>query len=185
MFEEEVDWSRLQLPAELVATPELGRPRAHPPIIYAGFARRALAVLVDAPFLLVLTSLATTLAFLAAIGGGMVAGNVNRQVERLALGAALAVGVAVSLAYHVVSWGHGGQTPGKIMVGVQVVRKDGQELGYKRAFLRWVGYLLALLPLGLGLMLVLFHPRKRGLHDLVAGTCVVRVKRPARQESRR
>jgi len=32
-----------------------------------------------------------------------------------------------------------------------------------------------MLPLGLGLALTYVHPRKRGLHDLLAGTCVIRV----------
>ncbi|MGH7426485.1 MAG: hypothetical protein ACREJP_10005 [Candidatus Methylomirabilales bacterium] len=38
-----------------------------------------------------------------------------------------------------------------------------------------MGYFIALLPFGLGLIMVLIHPRRRGLHDLLAGTSVVRV----------
>jgi uncharacterized RDD family membrane protein YckC len=62
-----------------------------------------------------------------------------------------------------------------MLMGVRVVVRDGGEIGYGRAFLRWVGYFIALLPFGLGLIMVLIHPQRRGLHDLWAGTSVVRV----------
>ncbi|MFQ5801360.1 MAG: RDD family protein [Candidatus Methylomirabilales bacterium] len=175
--EEELDLSRLALPEELqkkeedagVWTPSL------PSFVYAGFGRRTLAILTDSLLLFVLTVLAMTLASLTAVGGGTVAGEVTRQVKLVASGAAVVAGFAVSLAYHVLCWGQGGQTPGKMLMGLQVVREDGEEIGYSRAFLRWVGYFGALLPLGIGFILVLFHPRRRGLHDLLAGTCVIRV----------
>ncbi|MFQ5883397.1 MAG: RDD family protein [Candidatus Methylomirabilales bacterium] len=167
-FEEELDLSHLTLPTELHAA-------LRPPVVYGGFGRRAVAALIDAPLLLFLTVLAMILAFLTAIGGGTVGGEVTGEVTLLALGVALAAALVVSLAYHVLCWGHGGQTPGMMLLGLQVVREDGEEIGYIRAFLRWVGYLFALLPLGLGMLLVFFQPRRRGLHDLLAGTCVIRV----------
>ncbi|MFQ5847576.1 MAG: RDD family protein [Candidatus Methylomirabilales bacterium] len=172
LFEEEPDWSRLTLPAELYP---------HPSLSYGGVFRRGVAVLVDAPLLFGLTVLAMTLASLTAMGGGTVAGAMTRQVRFVASGAAVVAAFAVSLAYHVVCWGQGGQTPGKMLLGLQVVRWDGGEIGYGRAFLRWVGYFVALLPLGFGVILALFHPRRRGLHDLLAGTCVVRVNGPGRE----
>ena len=169
-IEEEVDWSRLSLPAEV-------RAASRPVLVYAGFFRRAIALLIDVPFLLLLTVLAMALASLAAVGGGTVAGDVTREVVLLASGAALAMILVVSLAYHAVCWGQGGQTPGKMLMRVKVVRWDGEEIGYGRAVLRWIGYFLALLPLGLGFLWVLFDSRRRGLHDILAGTCVIRVDR--------
>lgn len=165
---DELDWTRFTLPLELRSPPSSV-------LVYGGLFRRAIALLVDAPLLLTLTGLGMVLAFLTALGGGTIAGGVTRQVEALALGAALAAGGAVVLAYHVLWWGQGGQTPGKKLVGLAVVGEDGEEIGYARALLRWVAYLLALLPLGFGLLMALFHPRRRGLHDLLAGTCVVRI----------
>ena len=166
VFDHEVDWNRLALPEELRVPPSLGT---------AGIARRGIALLVDAPFLLILSILAMTTAYLVALGGGTVAGAVTVRIELWGVAAALGAAVAVSFAYHVVSWGGGGQTPGKMLMGVQVVRQDGAAIGYGRAFVRWIGYCCALLPLGLGFVLALMHPRRRGLHDLLAGTCVVRV----------
>jgi uncharacterized RDD family membrane protein YckC len=168
LLEGEPDWTRLSLPAELQAVPP-------PSLVYAGFFRRGAAVVVDAPLLFGLTVLAMALASLAAVGGGTVAGGVTREVEILAAGAALVMLFTVSLVYHVVCWGYRGQTPGKILLGLQVMRWDGQEIGYGRAFLRWIGYFFAMVPFGLGFVWVLFDPRRRGLHDVLAGTCVVRV----------
>lgn len=172
--EDELDWNHLTLPSEL-------RPASPPPIVYGGLLRRAVAVLVDAPFLFVITVLGMSLAFLTALGGGTVAGEVTLQVELVAVGAALVAAGAVVLTYHVLCWGQWGQTPGKMLVGLAVVREDGAAIGYGRAFLRWMAYLLAALPLGLGLLVALFHPRRRGLHDLLAGTSVVRVDAESKQ----
>lgn len=168
VFDEVLNFSRLSLPAEL-------RTALRPPVVYGGFGRRAVAALIDAPLLFLLTVLAMISASLAAIGGGTIGGQVTRDVVLLAVGAALAAAFAVSLAYHVLCWAQGGQTPGMMLLELQVVRQDGDEIGYIRAFLRWLGYLLAVLPLGLGMLLILFQPRRRGLHDLLAGTCVIRL----------
>ncbi len=165
-MEEELDWSHLTLPAELMREEEK---------VFAGCSRRAVAALVDAPLSLVLILPAMVLAYITALLGGRVAGEPTLEVKFLALGAALVAGAMVSLAYHVLSWGRGGQTPGKMLMGVRVVTRDGGDIGYGRAFLRWVGYFIALLPFGLGLIMVLIHPHRRGLHDLLAGTSVVRV----------
>jgi len=62
-----------------------------------------------------------------------------------------------------------------MLMGICVVGGEGKEIGYGRAFLRWVGYLFALLPLGAGFLMIAFHPRRRGLHDLLAGTYVIQV----------
>ena len=174
--EEELDWSRLTLPAEL-RTPdetEAARVSADSAMVYAGCLRRAVAALVDAPLSLVWTVPAMILAYVTALLGGTVAREPTFEVQLLGVGAALVAGVAVSFAYRVLCWGQGGQTPGMMLMGVRVVRRDGGDIGYGRAFLR-VGYFIALLPFGLGLIMVLLHPRRRGLHDLLAGTCVVLV----------
>jgi uncharacterized RDD family membrane protein YckC len=84
--------------------------------------------------------------------------------------AILGLGVALHVIYHTVLVGGCGQTLGKMLVGVTVVRRDGAPVGYGRALLRCVGGGLCLLTLGLGRLFVLFTRDRRALSDFVAGT---------------
>ena len=92
-------------------------------------------------------------------------------LDGLILAAAiLALGVALHVIYHTVLVGGCGQTLGKMLMGVAVVRRDGAPAGYGRALLRCVGGWLCLLTLGLGRLFVLFTRDRRALSDFVAGT---------------
>jgi len=84
--------------------------------------------------------------------------------------AVLVLGVALHVTYHTVLVGGCGQTLGRMLLGVAVVRRDGAPAGYGRALLRCVGGGLCLLTLGFGRMLVLFSRDRRALSDFVAGT---------------
>jgi uncharacterized RDD family membrane protein YckC len=77
------------------------------------------------------------------------------------------------LAYPIVWWVLIGQTPGKMLFGLRVVRSDGQRLTIWRALLRCFAYWLSALPLGLGFFWVLFDRRRQGWHDKLADTSVV------------
>jgi len=84
----------------------------------------------------------------------------------------LVLWVAVTTAFWV-NWD--GKTPGKKIMGIKIVTYPGRrEFGYGKALLRYLlGYTVSALLLGLGFVLVAFQKDKRGLHDLIAGTCVV------------
>ena len=84
--------------------------------------------------------------------------------------AILVLGVALHVIYHTVLVGGCGQTLGKMLMGVAVVRRDGAPAGYGRALLRCAGGGLCLLTLGLGRLFVLFTRDRRALSDFVAGT---------------
>lgn len=167
----EVASTSVELPPSTLPTLTLPQPT----VVYADLFRRGLAALIDIPLLFFLALLAMILASLSAIAGGSLAGGVTPDVTLFAFGAAIVAAFAVSLAYHVLFWARRGQTPGKMVMGVQVVREVGDEIGYGRAAVRWLGYICAMLPLGLGFVLALFDPRRRGLHDFLAGTYVIRV----------
>ena len=92
----------------------------------------------------------------------------------LALGVLL-LGVVLHVAYHTVMVGGCGQTLGKMLMGVAVVRSDGAPAGYGRALLRCLGGGLCALTLGLGRLPMLFTRERRALSDFVAGTRVVAV----------
>ena len=80
------------------------------------------------------------------------------------------LGVALHAVYHTALIGGCGQTVGKMLLGVAVVRRNGAPAGYRRALLRVIGGGLCTLTLGLGELPVLFTRERRGLSDLLAGT---------------
>jgi len=126
------------------------------------------AALTDAAFGLVLWLLAAMWLLVAVLAGR----RHPLDVLDLALLAAavFALGVALHVVYHAVLVGACGQTFGKMLLGVAVVRRDGAPAGYGRALLRVLGGGLCALTLGLGRLPVLFTRERRGLSDLIAGT---------------
>ena len=83
---------------------------------------------------------------------------------------------AIPVAYFVVLWALGG-TAGQRVLGLRVVNAtSGANLGFGRAVLRYVGYLVSVAVLFVGLVWAAFDPRKQGWHDKVAGSVVVRAK---------
>lgn len=65
-------------------------------------------------------------------------------------------------------------TLGKMALGMQVTDLQGQRISFLRATARYLAEILSALLLMIGYIMVAFHPRKQGLHDLIAGTLVVR-----------
>jgi uncharacterized RDD family membrane protein YckC len=51
-----------------------------------------------------------------------------------------------------------------------------EGLGWGTAIVRALGYMVSGALLGIGFLLVLFTSQKQGLHDLIAGTRVVRMR---------
>lgn len=74
-----------------------------------------------------------------------------------------------------------GRTIGKWMAGLRIERSDGEPLSIPRALVRHLlGYALTGLTLGLGFLISVFSSKGRALHDLIAGTVVVRSRGPRR-----
>jgi uncharacterized RDD family membrane protein YckC len=75
--------------------------------------------------------------------------------------------------YFVLFWSTAGQTPGMRLMGLRVLTSGGTYPGVIRSLVRVIGLGLAIVPLFLGFLPVLVDRRRRGLHDLVAGTVVL------------
>ena len=82
----------------------------------------------------------------------------------------------ILLVYPVVCWTECGCTAGRWLLGIRVLRaRDGQRLDTSQAALRWGALVLTvLLSDGLLLMFVALGRHKRGVHDRLAGSVVVR-----------
>jgi uncharacterized RDD family membrane protein YckC len=141
----------------------------------APFALRCGAILID--YILLVGILAFSTLVSRFLGGGARSAGDSSETVGIVLTivvAALGLGVLPGLT---------GLTAGKWAAGLRILRNDGTEIGIGRAFLRhFVGYPLSFITLGLGFVAAAFTARGRGLHDLIAGTIVVR-ERPAAVES--
>lgn len=67
-----------------------------------------------------------------------------------------------------------GRTPGKRLLGIRVVRIDGDSLTTWDAFSRFGGYAASVLTGLLGFAQLLWDPNRQALHDRIAGTVVIR-----------
>lgn len=78
------------------------------------------------------------------------------------------------LVYFPYFWSRGGQTPGMKVMRIKVVRdEDGGPVSFGSGVVRLLGYFVSSAVLYLGFIWILIDRRKRGWHDLMAGTCVV------------
>jgi uncharacterized RDD family membrane protein YckC len=136
---------------------------------HEGLVTRGLAFAVDAA---VINGVAILVAAVAALILSVL--SVPESLETALLGVAGAVFIAWSAAYFVTFWSTTGQTPGGRLLRIRVVRADGAgTMGFRRSLFRLVCLALAALPLFAGFLPILFDDRRRGLHDMLAGTVVV------------
>lgn len=131
---------------------------------YAGFWKRAAAWLVDEVLLNVgMTLLATAFAWTA--------------VSRSPTGVAVLIGaffVAPYLYCALMESSAAQATVGKLALGLKVTDLAGQRISFLRATGRYFAHILSGLTLLIGYAMVVFTRRRQALHDLIAGTLVVR-----------
>lgn len=86
--------------------------------------------------------------------------------------------LVVGIGYDAYFWTTTGQTPGKMAMGLKVVRADGgQLLDGGGAILRYIGYIISGIPIFLGFLWVLWDPKHEAWHDKIASTKVIKVAR--------
>lgn len=82
----------------------------------------------------------------------------------------------INVLYFVGLWAWRGQTLGQIAVNVRVVQTNGRRADVRTAVLRFLGYIVCFLTLGIGFLIVAFDERKQGLHDKIADTYVAKLR---------
>jgi uncharacterized RDD family membrane protein YckC len=82
----------------------------------------------------------------------------------------------IGVVYYVYFWSsYGkGQTLGSRALNIRVVKTDGSYLDLVGAFLRYVGFIISIVCLFIGLIWAAFDAQKQGWHDKIAGTYVVK-----------
>jgi uncharacterized RDD family membrane protein YckC len=89
-------------------------------------------------------------------------------------GGIILVQIIIGFVYTVGLWTAQGATLGKMALGIKIVRVDGQPIGFGAAFVRYIGYIVSWIILGIGYLMIAFRRDKRGLHDLMADTVVIK-----------
>ena len=90
------------------------------------------------------------------------------------------IALIAGVMYNVLFIAFKGQTPGKMAAGIQVINGQGEVPRFGRALLREiVGKFVSGIVIGLGYLWVGWDPEKRGWHDHIGGTYVIR-KTPGR-----
>jgi uncharacterized RDD family membrane protein YckC len=107
---------------------------------------------------------------------------VLRQVHLGFVGALLGLAnFCFGIAYFVYLWSQDnpwtgkGQTIGKKMRGIKIVKVDGSDLTLTDAIIRYIGYMISSFIVGLGFIWILIDANKQGWHDKIAKTYVVKV----------
>jgi uncharacterized RDD family membrane protein YckC len=67
-----------------------------------------------------------------------------------------------------------GRTIGKMIMGIRIIRDDGELIGLREALIRWVGYFISMVFAFLGFVWAIFDAKSQTWHDKLAGTYVVR-----------
>ena len=88
------------------------------------------------------------------------------------------IGFSVNLLYFTLFWSSKFQgTPGKILLGLKIVDANGNKISYSTALIRYISTIISSLLLGIGYLLIIFDDRKQALHDKLASTYVIKVKK--------
>jgi uncharacterized RDD family membrane protein YckC len=140
---------------------------------YAGFATRLIATIIDR---LIVSG---AISIIAAVTNIVLEALGLDQLLRLQGQGSLIMPVFVAvlalllpIAYDIGFWLLAGQTPGKRVMGLRIVRTDGERVRFGNCVRRVIGYWISAI-LFLGYLWVLVDNRRQGFHDKIAGTFVV------------
>jgi uncharacterized RDD family membrane protein YckC len=144
---------------------------------YAGFFSRAAAYVLDRAI-----AFGITFVIMVVIDYFLRLCRVDQWLENLsedamlnavlvALFSTLGIYLLVSIVYNVGFWLLSGQTPGKRVLGLRVMRTDGTRLKLGNALRRQVGYWISAI-FYLGFLWILVDNKRQGFHDKIAGTIV-------------
>jgi uncharacterized RDD family membrane protein YckC len=171
---------------DLVGYPTFLRPRvAAPSVYYAGFWVRVGVNVVDAAFQGILYIIVD---YFAQLVSGIITAIAHLASDAVTFWTSIVAAVAVVLYYNLVLVARRGGTPGMRVATLRIVRDSDITAAPDRRtlYLRGIVYLVftVLTPLRiLDALLIVVDPRKRSLHDVVAGTAVVRRAPPPRKLS--
>jgi uncharacterized RDD family membrane protein YckC len=109
------------------------------------------------------------------IVSGILAGLMNASADPLDTSRS-SLQTLIGVLYFCYFWSAqgGGQTLGMRVLNIKVVRTDGSALTILQAFIRYIGLVVSVICLFIGVIWAAFDANKQGWHDKIAGTYVIR-----------
>jgi uncharacterized RDD family membrane protein YckC len=92
------------------------------------------------------------------------------------LGLSMLLGFVIGCSYETFFVARFGATPGKMALGLKVVRPNGGPIGVGRAAGRYFAKMLSSMTLLIGYIIAGFDSEKRALHDMICDTRVVKAQ---------
>jgi uncharacterized RDD family membrane protein YckC len=153
-----------------------------PMFYYGGFWIRFVAALIDG-IIMGVTSSAVQLLLLGSVYRPFV--NMREPMppdQALAafgaimgtLALSMLIGIAIGASYEGFFVSRVGATPGKMALGLKVVRPNGGPVSLGRAVGRYFAKWLSSMTLGIGYIIAGFDAEKRAMHDMIVDTRVVK-----------
>jgi len=141
----------------------------------AGFGIRSLAYIIDRIIISFVGLLFITVGLFAVKAGSYIQAGIS-SLENLSgvLIPAYIATVFIKIAYYTYFHGGTGKTIGKMICGLKVVDIHGETISYRRAFFRWIGYVISSLFFYLGFLWVVVDRRHQGWHDKIVKTYVIK-----------
>ncbi len=141
---------------------------------YAGFWIRFLAMFLDTLCIMIIWNLIFITCFFLARGN---IGSITAVLQALK-----PYVKGLELLYFILGWlcqallesSAWQATPGKKICGLRVTDLSGCKLTFKRASIRCWAQLISGVPCWVGYFMVVFTEKKQALHDIIAGTLVVK-----------
>jgi uncharacterized RDD family membrane protein YckC len=143
---------------------------------YAGFWLRFVAFVIDCIFVsIVILGAVTVVASILGVHVGLGAGRYGGKAFGVAFGLRHCLGTLVAWLYWALMESSPKQaTLGKMALGLKVTDLQGRRLSFARATGRYFGKIVSSLILFVGFMMAGWTEKKQALHDIMAGTLVVR-----------
>lgn len=132
---------------------------------YAGFWIRVAAAIIDSIlFFVVLFPIFFMLGFMGVIEDNGATFNAIDVLTQI-----------ITLVIYVICWVKFAGTPGKKILKLKILdEQTGENITWSQAIVRYVGYIISMLVLLIGVIWVAFDPKKQGWHDKMAKTVVVK-----------
>ena len=145
---------------------------------YAGLWSRIAAAIVDGIILTIALLVIIILPIVGVVGSSSSGLSVT-QLNSLSF-LFYAVVTLVEFLYFIGFYASRGATPGKMALGLKIVRTDGTPISVSTAVVRvliwWILSILGCVTFFITCLTVAFMQKKQGIHDMAAGTVVIKVR---------